>query len=186
MNVQTPTGTESPLLPDLIIKVDLWTLQVPSCPESRISCRMNWGDVYWDKSNSLTDILTASVPPKKMCQEALLCATWHLSHAAPHLAFLTWAKETSTSCQWKETISLCSIRIVSSCSNPMACWDVSLWHRAMAFSSRHEQARSKCQANLKPCSASALPWLTTCIPASQRCHQQKASPELTAALEGLV
>ena len=94
--VQTLAGTESPFLPNLIAIINVWTLQVPSCPEGRISYRMSWGDAYSDKNNSLTGILAASVTAKKMCQEVLSWVTWHLSHAVPQLAFLTWTKETST------------------------------------------------------------------------------------------
>lgn len=94
-HTDTCRNRASLLLPDSIMIVNVWTLQVPSCPESR----MSWGDACSDKNNSLAGILAASLAPKKMCQEVLSWVTWHLSHAVPQLAFLTWAKETSTLCQ---------------------------------------------------------------------------------------
>lgn len=96
--VQILAGTESTLLPILIMIVNLWTLQAPSCTEGRISCTMSCRNGCSDRNNSLTGILAASVTPKKMFQEVLSWVTWHLSHAVSQLSFLTWAKETYTLC----------------------------------------------------------------------------------------
>lgn len=73
-------------------------------------------------------------------------STWHLNHAVAQLAFLTWAKETSTLCQQKENFSLCSIRLLLLCCSPATLWDALPWHGAKTFTSRHKQAWLKCKA----------------------------------------